>query len=79
MRLEQVLINYLSNAIKYSPKNHDVMVTGEQTENHIKVVVTDKGIGIPPEMHQRLFDKFFRVMHQGISRGWVSDFIFAQK
>ena len=69
MRLEQVLINYLSNAIKYSPKNHDILVTGEQTEKFIKVVVTDKGIGIPADMHKKLFDKFFRVDAPGHFQG----------
>ena len=69
MRIEQVLINYLSNALKYSPKNHDITVDAEQSANFVKVTVTDKGIGIPPEMHHKLFDKFFRVDAPGHFQG----------
>lgn len=69
MRIEQVLINYLSNAIKYSPKNHDIIVTAQQDADVLKVTVTDHGIGIPPEMHHKLFDKFFRVDAPGHFQG----------
>lgn len=69
MRIEQVLINYLSNAIKYSPKNHEVMVHAEQSGTELKVTVTDKGIGIPAEMQPKLFDKFFRVDAPGHFQG----------
>ncbi len=69
MRIEQVLINYLSNAIKYSPKNKDILVQATTTEDHLRITVTDHGIGIPAEMHHKIFDKFFRVDAPGHFQG----------
>jgi signal transduction histidine kinase len=60
MRLEQVLINYLSNAIKYSPDCKDVYVTTTVNGNKLQVAVKDFGIGIPRENQKKLFDKFYR-------------------
>jgi signal transduction histidine kinase len=60
MRLEQVLINYLSNAIKYSPDNKDVYITTTIIDSKLQVAVKDFGIGIPQENQKKLFDKFYR-------------------
>jgi signal transduction histidine kinase/DNA-binding response OmpR family regulator len=60
MRLEQVLINYLSNAIKYSPDCKDVYLTNTIIGNMLQVAVKDYGIGIPKESQAKLFDKFYR-------------------
>src|SRR3954470_2040267 len=60
MRLEQVLINYLSNAIKYSPDRKDVYVTTTVLDSKLQVAVKDFGIGIPQENQKKLFDKFYR-------------------
>ena len=60
-RLEQVLTNFLSNAIKYSPSAHDVVVKSELTNNEVRVSVRDFGIGIPPDEQQYVFDRFYRV------------------
>ncbi|MEP7278825.1 MAG: hybrid sensor histidine kinase/response regulator [Bacteroidota bacterium] len=69
MRIEQVLINYISNAIKYSPKSRDVVVEVQEQEDFLRVTVTDYGIGIPLELHSKLFDKFFRVDAPGHFQG----------
>lgn len=61
MRLEQVLLNFLSNAVKYSPHQKEVVVSITTTnEGLVKVSVTDKGIGINKIDQQSVFDKFFR-------------------
>ncbi|MEO3408516.1 hybrid sensor histidine kinase/response regulator [Mucilaginibacter sp. CAU 1740] len=61
-RLEQVLLNYLSNAIKYAPDSDHVTVDiSLAANNHIKIGVTDYGIGISPDRQKQLFDKFYRV------------------
>lgn len=60
IRLEQVLINYLNNAIKYSPDCKDVYITTTITNGKLQVAVKDFGIGIPQENQKRLFDKFYR-------------------
>ncbi len=61
-RIEQVVINYLTNAIKYSPDCKEVHVESSLTsKNEVYLKVRDFGIGIPKEMQKRLFEKFFRV------------------
>ena len=59
-RLAQVVANLLSNAIKYSPEGGTVEVVGERYDNVARVSVRDEGLGIPDELHQRVFAKFFR-------------------
>lgn len=61
-RLEQVLINYFTNAIKYSPCSKEIYVNVDLSpERHLTVRVKDKGIGIPKESLQNVFKKFYRV------------------
>jgi len=61
-RLEQVLLNYLSNAIKYAPQSDEVMVDVHITpEQHLQIRVTDHGIGISSERQEQVFEKFYRV------------------
>lgn len=63
-RIEQVICNLLTNAVKYSPVNDEVMVSIEQLNTgYIKVMVTDQGIGIPEDKIDEVFDRFFRVEH----------------
>ncbi|HZB35174.1 MAG TPA: CHASE3 domain-containing protein, partial [Gaiellaceae bacterium] len=59
-RLAQVIGNLLSNAIKYSPDGGTVYVEAEQVDSVIRVSVRDQGLGIPDELQQRVFAKFFR-------------------
>jgi signal transduction histidine kinase len=59
-RLAQVVANLLSNAIKYSPDGGTVEVVGEQTDGIVRISVRDEGLGIPDELQQRVFAKFFR-------------------
>jgi signal transduction histidine kinase/DNA-binding response OmpR family regulator len=60
VRIEQVIINYLSNAIKYSPGKDKVWVNLDNTPEGIKVSVTDEGMGIPADKQQHVFNKFYR-------------------
>lgn len=61
MRIEQVLINYLSNAVKYSPENDNVEVDIDTSrEGRLKVLVRDFGIGIAPDNQRDIFKKFYR-------------------
>ena len=62
-RIEQVITNLISNAIKYSPDGGDVTIKCEVVANEIKVSITDKGIGIPQESQEKIFNRFFRVKH----------------
>jgi PAS domain S-box-containing protein len=60
-RLEQVVINFLTNAVKYSPQGEKVIVNCHVENGHIIVSVQDFGIGIARENLDRLFDRYYRV------------------
>src|SRR5271157_454796 len=59
--IEQVFINLLDNAAKYSEPGKEIEISACLTEAAIQVDVADRGIGIPPEDLTRVFDKFYRV------------------
>ena len=59
-RIEQVMLNLLTNAIKYSPKANEVLVTIESTESTVTVRVKDEGIGLSTEHQKKIFSRFYR-------------------
>lgn len=59
--IEQVLINLLDNAAKYSPKGSPVDVRLQQESGHLLLTVTDIGAGIPVGELEQVFDMFYRV------------------
>jgi PAS domain S-box-containing protein len=59
-RLEQVIINLLTNAIKYSPEATEIAVYLSRVSGFIKVAVTDYGLGIRREDQKKVFERFFR-------------------
>ncbi len=60
-RLYQAFRNVISNAIKYTPDGGMIKVNGRKLPGFIEVSVTDSGIGIDPEDHERIFEKFARL------------------
>jgi len=60
-RLEQVLINLVDNAIKYSAADQVVELVLEKTERQAMIHVRDRGIGIPLAHQNRIFERFYRV------------------
>jgi two-component system sensor histidine kinase/response regulator len=66
MRVEQVIVNFLTNAIKYSPGTSEVHLNIQQMGDKVKVAVKDFGIGIHPEQQNNVFDKFYRVEETAI-------------
>ncbi|MEO8855208.1 MAG: ATP-binding protein [Ginsengibacter sp.] len=60
-RLGQVIANFLSNAIKYSPKADKVVIFSEKTDKEIILSVRDFGIGISVSDQPKVFSRFFRV------------------
>jgi signal transduction histidine kinase len=60
-RLQQVLINLVDNAIKYSPADSPVDLILDTTEDCALIHVRDRGIGIALEHQPRLFERFYRV------------------
>jgi len=65
-RIEQVLLNLLSNANKFSPEGEKVIVRGAGDDATWRIEVADHGIGIRAEDHQRIFDEFEQVASRGL-------------
>jgi two-component system sensor histidine kinase KdpD len=57
----QVLVNVIDNAVKYSPKDTQIDIDVTQSDDEINIHVSDRGIGIPMEDLEKVFDKFYRV------------------
>jgi signal transduction histidine kinase len=71
-RLEQVLVNLLSNANKYSPTASTIVVGATPRNGQVRVFVRDEGPGISPQEQRRVFDKFYRASegkHEGTGLG----------
>lgn len=60
-RISQVLVNLMTNAIKYSPNGGKVVVSVDNEEKGVRVSVKDFGIGIAPHEVDKIFDRFYRV------------------
>lgn len=61
-RVEQVLINIISNSVKYTPENGTIAVTTALIdEDNISIKIIDNGIGIPEKDLKRIFERFYRV------------------
>ncbi len=59
MRLQQLISNLLSNAAKFTEEGEiNLALSVEEAENRVVVSVTDTGCGIPPEKHERIFERF---------------------
>jgi signal transduction histidine kinase len=58
--IRNILINLISNAVKFSPGNNPVRIDTVVTEDTVQISVKDEGIGISPEDQEHLFERFFR-------------------
>ncbi len=67
--IEQVIINLLDNAAKYSEAGKPIEISACISDNSIEVDVADRGIGIPTEDLTRVFDKFYRVQRSDGASG----------
>jgi PAS domain S-box-containing protein len=64
-RIEQVLINFINNAIKYAPESKILYLTIEKLAGSVKFALRDTGAGIPADKLPHLFDRYFRADQSG--------------
>ena len=60
-KIQQILYNLISNAIKYSPENDKIDIAATITDNCFRIAVHDNGIGIDPKYHGKIFAKFVQL------------------
>ncbi len=65
-RIDQVVINFVNNSIKYAPGSKEIHISIEKVNNMAKVSVRDNGPGIPPEKLPYLFDRYYRADSSGL-------------
>lgn len=72
-QIEQVLMNLVENALKYSPPDSVIRIEARVagTTSELEVRVSDQGIGVPPQEAQAIFTKFYRVQH--VRLPWASN------
>ncbi|MFA6955614.1 MAG: ATP-binding protein [Thermoanaerobaculia bacterium] len=64
-KLEQVLVKLLSNAIKFSPPGEEIVILARQDGRDTEIEISDRGIGIHPDDHERIFESFEQVYTTG--------------
>ncbi len=70
LRLEQILVNLVSNALRHSPMDAPVTIDGRSTDGFVEFRVIDHGDGVPAEMFERIFEPFERFdPHSGLGTG----------
>ena len=67
--IEQVLINLLENALRYSPVGSELEISAEIEQSSVQVMVADHGVGIPKGKEEQLFEKFYQTHHESAQSG----------
>ncbi|MBK5490067.1 HAMP domain-containing protein [Bacillus sp. TH17] len=60
-RIEQVIVNFITNAIRYTPEKEDIIISTIDGKDHIKVCIENKGAHIEEEQLDKIWDRFYRV------------------
>lgn len=67
--IKNILINLISNAIKFSPENSNIRVISKLTDTEVIISIEDEGIGIPEAEKKYMFDRFYRMSNAGEIQG----------
>ncbi|MBJ7428913.1 MAG: histidine kinase, partial [Bacteroidia bacterium] len=66
--IQQVVVNLLSNALKFTPENGQIQIIITELLNDVQICIMDNGKGIAAELHELIFDKFFQARNQTIKK-----------
>jgi len=66
--LFQVFINLLSNAIKFTRNQVGIIFEKDLVQNEMRIIIEDNGKGIPQDLHEAIFDKFYQVKNKNINK-----------
>lgn len=64
--LEQLLVNLLENAVRYTPPATEIAIRAVRRDGEVRVEIADRGAGIPPGQEERVFERFHRVARPGV-------------
>ena len=59
-RIEQVIVNFLSNAIRYTPEQESILVTLQEDQDTVKICIENRGTHIPDEQLEKIWERFYR-------------------
>lgn len=60
-KIEQILLNFITNAIKFSPENKEIVIHLAENKKNVTIGIQDYGKGIDPKFHKKIFERFFQV------------------
>jgi signal transduction histidine kinase len=69
MRMKQVVINLVANAVQASPEGGEVVVSGHMNDGSLTIDVIDSGCGIPPDKREEIFSPFYSTKKEGTGLG----------
>lgn len=67
--MEQIWINLLNNALKFTPEYGEVSIWYERSAEHLQICVSDTGIGMDEETQEKIFDKYYQNDTSGLTKG----------
>ncbi|GIQ70400.1 sensor histidine kinase [Xylanibacillus composti] len=62
-RIEQVIVNFMTNAIRYTPEHNHIVVSSDVETDTVKINIENKGVHIPSEQMKKIWDRFYRGEH----------------
>jgi signal transduction histidine kinase len=74
-KVEQIVLNLLSNAVKFTDEGTVTIACGQSDGQHVEITISDTGVGIPSDQHERIFEPFVQIGrarthgHQGTGLG----------